>query len=53
MCVPKQDSTSCLLIFVLTLALLLLTGTFNSKVDMPPLTVTENNLLNGEKGDDL
>lgn len=28
-------------------------GTFNSKVEMPPLTVAENNLLNGEKGDEV
>lgn len=50
---PTQDSLSCLLIFVLTLALLLFTGTFNSKVEMPPLTAAENNLLNGDKGDDV
>lgn len=49
---PKQDSLSCLLIFVLTLALLF-TGAFNSKVDLPPLTAAENNLLNGDKGDDV
>lgn len=39
--------------FVLTLALLLLTGTFNSKVELPPLAAAENNLLNGDKGDDV
>lgn len=50
---PKQDSPSCLLIFVLTLALLLFTGTFNSKVELPPLAEAENNLLNGDKGDDV
>lgn len=50
---PKYDSLSCLLMFVLTLALLLLTGTFNSKVELPPLAAAENNLLNGDKGDDV
>lgn len=42
-----------ILTFVLRLALFLFPGTFNSKVDMPPLTAAENNLLNGDKGDEV
>lgn len=39
--------------FVHIFGSVLFAGTFNNKVEMPPLTVAENTLLNGDKDDEV